>query len=529
MKLTIPREILHRKIYLFSLALLVCCLPLSKYLLSISQFLLALNWLAEGHFRQKTGKIFQRPALMLFSSVFFVYTAGLLYSHNIDAGLHKVKNVLPLLLLPLVMGTSAPLSDKQIKRLFLLFSGAVVIASMVCIIYYLLKVSPVNGDYRKLSVFMLHICFSLLIVMAVFSLLYLTFYNRYPSTLREKILYFTIACFLIVFLLFLRSFTGIIIFLAMAIVFILNIAYKSNHPVARYTLLMLVSASILILTAFVLYTYKKNFGAKPTELLNLEKLTSNGNPYNHNITTGVLENGNYVDIYVCESELKQEWNKISQIPYDSLDFKGQFISGTIKRYLSSMGLRKDSAALSRLDKDDILRIEKGLANYRFHDYPGVYQRVYETLWEIQIITRSGFVQQHTFGQRLVFLKIAGTLIRDNFWLGVGTGDAYDAMLSRSKDSISEVDPLWIGKPHNQFAFFMLAFGITGFLWILFCWIYSAIKTNVHHLLLFNIFAGIMLISMLVVDPIESYDCVVFFAFFYCLFAFGIELQQKNKA
>jgi len=49
----ITRTSIHRFIYLFTLSLLVCCLPLSPYILSISQFLLVINWLAEGNWHEK--------------------------------------------------------------------------------------------------------------------------------------------------------------------------------------------------------------------------------------------------------------------------------------------------------------------------------------------------------------------------------------------------------------------------------------------------------------------------------------------
>jgi hypothetical protein len=528
MKLDIPRSALHQKVFLFGLALLVCCLPLSKYLMSISLFLIALNWIIEGNLRKKAVVILQKPALVLFASVFFLYVAGLLYSQNFSEGLAKIKNALPLLLLPLIFGTSLPLSNKHIKWLLLLFSGAVLIASLLCVILYQVNGLPADGDFRKISVFMPHSRFSLMIVMTIFILLYLTFYNGYKSAHLEKSFFFICACLLIAFLFFLRSFTGIIVFVSMAMVFLLNRVIRDNRPVVRYALLIMVSGSLIALTTLLVYTYVRNFEAKPVGLSALEKLTANGNPYSHNITTGVQENGYFTDIYVCEPELKEEWDKISSIPYDHLDMKQQPISGTIKRYLTSLGLRKDSAALSKLNTTDIQHIEEGLANYKFRNAPGVYQRIYETLWEIHILTRTGFVQHHSFGQRLVFLKIAYFVIRDNLWTGVGTGDVYDSMLTQSKINTPAIDPLWVGKPHNQYIFFMLAFGIFGFLWIVWCWVYSVIRTKTYRSLLFNLFAGIILISMLTIEALESYENMVFFAFFYCLFVFGIKGPVNNK-
>lgn len=528
MKLTIPREDFHQKVYFFGLALLVCCLPLSRYVLSISQFLLALNWLTQGRFREKAAMISRRPSLLLFAAVFVIYVIGLLYTHHVETGAARIKNALPLLLLPLILGTSPPLSGKNVKWLLMLFSAAVMLASLICLMNYFAKSAPANGDFRKISIFMLHIRFSLMIVMAIFILLYLAFYKSFSSTNLEKAGFFLSACFLIAFLFFLRSFTGIIIFLVMTTVFIFNTAVRCKRPSLRNATLFLITGSLMALMTYTSWTYFHNFQVKPIRLSTLEEYTANGNPYTHNASTGALENGHYIDLYVCEPELKREWNKISTISYDSIDRRGQRISLTIRRYLTSKGFRKDSAAIGRLNKPDIQRIENGLANYKFRENPGIYQRLYETLWEIHILSRTGYVQKHSLGQRLVFLITAKTIFENNIWSGVGTGDVYDAMLQSAQGKMPAIDPQWEGKPHNQFIFFILAFGLPGFLCILYCFVYPVIARKSYRCFLFNIFAGIILISMLTLDTLESYDSMVFFAFFYCLFVFGTELQENMK-
>jgi len=97
------RETIHQYLYLFALALLVCCLPLSKYLLSISQFLLLLNWLAEGKFREKVRSLRKNPAILVFGSMLLLYLAGMLYTTHADTGWSRVKNALPLMALPMII------------------------------------------------------------------------------------------------------------------------------------------------------------------------------------------------------------------------------------------------------------------------------------------------------------------------------------------------------------------------------------------------------------------------------------------
>jgi len=529
MKFSIGRDDLHHYVYLFSLALLVCCLPLSKYLLSISQFMLIINWLLEGRLKQKVALIRRTPSILVFAFIFIMYVIGFLFSDNMETGAAKIKNSLPLLLFPIIMGTSRPLTKSNLKMLFLLFSSAVMVSTLVCLIHFWITGAPADGNFRKISVFMLHIRFSLLINMALFIFLYLTFQEDISSGYTARLLYFAGAGFLTVFLFFLQSFTGIIIFMIMAVFFFVGIAIKSRKFYLLTGSIILITCFITMVVIYATSIYMKNFRAMPVDLSTLETFTVNGNAYSHNTGTGALENGHPIDLYVCEPELRKEWNRISNMPYDSSDHKGQSVSYTLRRYLTSRGFRKDSAGLARLDSIDIQNIEKGLANYRFSKKPGITQRLYETLWEIHILSRTGYVQRHSLGQRFAFLTIACNILRDNFWTGLGTGDVYNAMLQTAQEDLTAIDPVWEGKPHNQFVFYILSFGLPGFLVMLFCFLYPVYAGKTTRFFLFNIFAGIAVLSMFTLDTLESYDSIVFFTFFYCLFVFGMPHPEKKNA
>jgi hypothetical protein len=77
-----------------------------------------------------------------------------------------------------------------------------------------------------------------------------------------------------------------------------------------------------------------------------------GNLYHHDFEQGLRENGHLVYVYVCEEELRQEWNKRSEIKYDD-DLNGYILGSTLIRYLASKGYRKDSVGVSKLTSDDI--------------------------------------------------------------------------------------------------------------------------------------------------------------------------------
>lgn len=516
----ITRKSLHQYIYLFALFVLVSSLPLSKYFRSLSILLLSLNWVAEGNIKEKLALLKRNYAIPILSSLFLIYLAGLIHTENMPAGLSRVKNALPLLGLPLVIGSSAYPGLKNVRRLLLLFVTAVSVACLICLVHYLVAGLPGSWEFRSISLFMSHIRFSLLIVMAILILLYLSYYDDDFTTRRVWLLILSLLLFL--FLVFLRSMTGIILFVITIPAFLLVTAGRKQNRLMRYGFFFLVLAIFVFLISVLLYMQIHFFSPPSINPDKLDRHTAGGNLYNRPTDLSILENGNYVDIYICEQELGREWNKVSNIPYNGVDQRGQYISNTIKRYMTSKGLRKDSAAVGELSKNDIAAIEHGSTNYRF-TRASLSQRLYETLWEMHVWRVTGFVQQHSFTQRIVFLQSAFHIIRQNLLTGVGIGDAYGAMLNTAHNNNAGVDYKWEGKPHNEFAFIFTATGIFGFLWFIFALLYPAIKMKLFSNLLFTLFFVLMLISMLTLDTLESYDSVAFFAFFYSLF-----LAEKVK-
>ncbi|MBN2812660.1 MAG: O-antigen ligase family protein [Bacteroidales bacterium] len=521
----VTRNEIHRYIYLFGLALSVCCLSLSPYLLSVSQFLLALNWIVEGDFRRKLGALKTNRALLLFVLVFVAYAIGILFSENKNTALDKGVNMLPLLAFAIITSTSAPLSPKTFDRLLLLFTDAVIFAALISTIQFLPLAGETGTDFRQLSFFMSHIRFSLLVVMAIFIMLYRAYAGWQRWLHSEKVLMLLNALALTAFLFYLRSFTGLAIFAIVLILFILNMARLSRHNLIRYVLAFMVGGLLTAALWFVIRTWNQNFRPAPVNISNLDSHTANGNLYSHSLD-GVPENGYYTELYVCEPELEKEWNRRSSLPYNGTDLKGQQLSQTLKRYLASAGLRKDSAAVSRLSVADMKSIETGLANIRFTTHPGIRQRLYETLWELAMLKKTGFTYNHTLGQRITFIKVSLSLLKQHWLTGTGPGDVNSDMLNRAEMLKYATDMRWEGKPHNQYIFWMLAFGIPGFVFILLCLTLPVYMRKAAQYQLFNIFAAIFLISMFAIDTLEGYDSVAFFALFYCLFVFGTRPKKK---
>jgi hypothetical protein len=254
----------------------------------------------------------------------------------------------------------------------------------------------------------------------------------------------------------------------------------------------------------------------------IDKKTINGRTYHHDFKNRQLENSEYVWLYLCEEELRNEWNKISIYNYDSLDKRGQEVKYTLIRYLTSKGFRKDSAGISKLDKEDIKNVEEGLANFIYRNKTGLKPLIYNLIWQIDVYRKGGNPSGHSITQRIEYLKTAIQIIRSNFWLGVGTGDLQLSFDHQYELNDSQLSPRWRLRAHNQFITFFVAFGITGFIYCIFALVYPVFLEKKFKDYFFMMFFLIALLSMLNEDTLETHAGATFFSFFYSLFLFGQE-------
>jgi hypothetical protein len=119
MKSLLPQKF-HFYIFTFSLILLVIGLPLSKFLMSLSQIILISNWLLEGNLKNKLTSFFKNKAALAVTSLLLLHLIGLLYTSDYNYAFKDIRIKLPLLILPLVLSTSTHLTSR-IKNLVLNF------------------------------------------------------------------------------------------------------------------------------------------------------------------------------------------------------------------------------------------------------------------------------------------------------------------------------------------------------------------------------------------------------------------------
>jgi hypothetical protein len=234
-------------------------------------------------------------------------------------------------------------------------------------------------------------------------------------------------------------------------------------------------------------------------------------------------------LYICNKELRSEWNSISDIHYDSLDNKGQELNQTLIRYLASKGLRKDSAGLAALSQEDVRMIENGYSNYIFKRRFALYPRIYQFIWELDVYFKTGRSGGHSLAQRIEYIRNGMEIIKRNFWIGVGTGDLKTEYERQYEISDSSLALKWRLRAHNQYVTFFIAFGFFGFTWIVIAFTYAISHERKWRDLLTVLFLLIAFLSMINEDTFETHAGICFFSFFLALFVFGYRKNNQLPA
>lgn len=510
----------HRHIYFFSLSLLAVSLPLSVFLLSVAQISLLVNWLLENNFREKWKIALENKSIFAFIIIYSVHLVGMTYSTDWKYGLHDLQIKLPMLILPVIIGTSRQLSHNRFKQVLLVFCGAVLVSTLISSgKLFNWWGSPVM-DVRDISIFISHIRLALMVNLAIFVLFW---FIAGTDNNSFKVASFIAIAWLILFLVILKSLTGLIIFLALCLFFSVRWGMKTNNTLAKWFITVGISFLILFSATYLTHSIGRFYKIEKIIPTDLEKVTANGNFYMHDTMSKDIENSSYTWLYVCEKELEPVWNKKSRLDYRGTDLKGQELRYTLIRYLTSKGLRKDSAGLNSLSDEDIRNIELGMANYIYSWKFSLYPRIYQLLWEVHQFRNGGNPSGHSFTQRLEYMQTAFDIIRNHFWMGVGTGNVAAAFEKQYIENNSKLDLKWRLRAHNQFVTFFLAFGVFGFIVVAAALVYPVFKEKAWKNYLMLLFILIAFLSFLNEDTLETHAGISFFAFFYAFF-----LYQKNE-
>lgn len=518
-------DTIHRYLYIFFLSGMAFSLPVSKFLASVFIIALAVNWLLTTDTFYRLKKISSNKSLLIFLLIFFLYIIYMLNTANTGEGLRVLVLKLPLLIIPLVAATTGAISNIEKRIILSSFLAGVFIASVSGTLYFFIMADDMS-DRSVISLFVSPFSLSL---MACFSFFISAYYTLAHDNVdfRFKYIYLLFAIWFAVFLVLLMSYGGLIIFLA---VLIFSFLYISRYPpysqFAHVTrvIIPVLFAGLLFFVGYMVYDfYSINEKLSPDH----SAKTESGRAYTHISGNESLENGYYTWRYICEEELRREWNRRSSLGYDGKDLKKQDLKNTLIRYMTSMGLKKDSAALSKLSDKDIDMIETGFPNYRYKDGTGLTDRVYEIIWQADHYFKGGRPQDHSLTRRAEFIITGLRVFKKYPVFGTGTGDLTDEFRKQYKYASSDLDNEYRYISHNQFLSILITFGITGFAVFMFASGYPLFKSGSFSNYLFAVFFIIILMSMLIGDILEIHTGIIFFSLFYALFIFGSDKKTDQ--
>lgn len=512
-----------RQIYLSGIFLMVIGLPLSMFLMSIAQFVLLGAWILDGNIVTRLKRVLSSPVFGVLAGVYLVHLLGLIYTTDFDYAFRDLRIKLPLLLLPLIFFSSAPLEQKYFHWALKIFIAAVVTSTLISIAVYAGWIHKELHNIRDISIFISHIRLSLLVCVAVACCIY--FFRIVPSG-KARLLLTLIVLYLIGFLVLLESFTGLSVLGCLIVCMLYNYLFKQSRLVA--VLGFAVFSSILFIGAnqFYQFVFVDSIKQVNIDYQKLPQKTALGNNYVHDTTNHDIENGHRVWIYVCEKELDSAWNKRSRFLYSGKDEMGQYIKHTLIRFLTSKNLTRDAAGVHQLSNAEVCAIEKGIANVDYMHLSDVRSRMHQLAWEFRQYYYNGNPSGHSVMQRFEFWNTAVYIISKHALIGVGTGDVQNAFDTAYDETNSKLDKGSRFRSHNQYLTMAVAFGITGGIYFLFSLFFPVLSLKKPGFLYVS-FLLIALLSMLTEDTLETQAGVTFFAFFNSFF-YSQNVEYSNK-
>lgn len=507
----------QREFLIASLTGVAFSLALSVWLLSAFTILSIIAWLTGMEWRNKKPSKEDLRCLAAFAIIYMVYISWMAGTSDIHSGLIGLRLKLPIVIFPLIFAYSGQAGDKERKIIFTGFLSGIIISSAYGLFAGWEAVSSGLADSRTLSPLVSHIRLSLMAVLAIFSAGWYLFRDKERNI--WKIFLAVSAAWLTIFIFILSSFTGIALLILLIGLTLARTALKSGRRWIIILSFSVLSAFAAALLVFIRIEVKLFYKPSVNSIAVIPEKTLSGNSYFNDLSRKDLENGNPVWIMICEKELRREWNKRSKIEYDSADLKGQAIRYTLVRYMTSEGLRKDSAGMAALSPTDMSNIEHGMTNHLFSEWSPLRKKIYESVWQVDYYLKGGNPSGHSITQRLEFLKTGWHIFLSNPFFGVGTGDLSDEYSAEYAREKSVLDSGYRLLCHNQFLTFLVSFGITGTIIVVASLLYLFFSRRLYKRFLPLLFFLLIFFSMLSEDTLETHAGVTFFAFFSSLFIF----------
>lgn len=507
---------LHRFFYIVALMLIAIGVSLNKVVMSVGTIMLFSSWVLEGDFQDKVSRIKGNKAFWVGISLYLIHIIGLLWTEDFNYGFHDLRAKLPLFVIPFVLATIPAITRFEFKLIIYAFIISVLLTTLVNFLVFkgIIPNSRNPQNFRDYSIFISHIRLSLMVDFAIFCVFYFLLKDK------SKMVYFIpVLIWFAFYTYFSQIISGFIYLFILILVAAIFIGWRSRNPKVKFGIPVLFGIVLIAIGAW-LGTFVSEFYSIPKEEKGTpEFFTENGNPYVHDWESEIRENGNFIYWHVCHLEIEKEWQKRVGSNIDSvLPQTGVPIRFTLIRYMTSLGLKKDSANFCQLSDEDIQNVSKGYNN-PIQAKGGLKARIYGLLSDFEEWKLMEDPNSKTFMQRLSYWDAGMNIFKEHWVIGVGTGDNPRAFKDYYEEVNSKLHKDNRFRSHNQYLTIALCFGVIGLLFFFIFLFYPLYFHRGRIEFLHLIFIVLACLSFFPEDTLETQSGVSFFALFYAIFFF----------
>jgi hypothetical protein len=498
-------------LYLAGFLSLAIGLPTSKVILSLSMMLMGLGVVIEWKLLERFKSLFSNKTFLLLSFFWALHIIGLLWTENFNYAGNDIRIKISLIVLPILIYFNP--FRQQFRNLWIkLFIATLLFTTIFNFLqYHGIILNRTYNDIRGLSFFGSHIRYGILIAMGAG----LCLDQFETSKVKSRFGWLALFAYFSFYTFYSQILSGAISLFAVFLIYIIWKTFKKSKALA-WTLIVSSALIIISLSVYISLPESPNM-----DLKNLPLKTKLGNPYSHNIEPTTFVNGKAVLAFVCEKELKTEWEKKSKISFYGVDSKKQPIRFTLMRYMTSKELTKDKEGFDQLKIDDIRKVENGMTS-AIEEKAGILSRMAGLRYQLH---NSSDPNGHSLLQRMEYWKTAMYIIHKNWLLGVGTGDVDDAFQESYVNTNSPLNKENRLRAHNSYLTAWVSFGILGILTFL-AVIFHFIRQCILNKNLFGLmFISVAALTFIIEDTLETQTGASFFAIFYGLVAMQF---KKNK-
>lgn len=497
----------HYYLKITALVILTVGICLHNTLMSIGAIWIVANWLIEADFVNYWKKFKRSPTIWMLLGILILGLLSLMWSDDVTYGQKDLARKMPFFAIPFALGLGKPVEKKVVYFILYVFIGILLLTSGINYYryFYVLQDPP---EIRHMSFFVSHIRFSVSTVLGVLAAVYLITKRKGPDWL------WTIAALWLLYYIWRSQILSGYVLLSILSIFsgvFLIVKMKQLKWKAVMASAMIIAA---VFCGWVFVNALSSFQSVDEIVADdLESHSPSGREYLHDLNSTETENGHYVWIYLQQEEVENEWNRRSEIAYDTIDRIGQPMYGTILRYMTSKGMRKDSTRVWELTEEEIIKIENGSTSAI--ENTGFKAKLHEFMYQLRMYNTGGNPNGHSLLQRAEHLKIAWAVVGKVGLTGVGIGDvpsAFDEEYTASESLLWDENR---HRSHNQFLTIWISHGILGALMLLGMLAIPVFRKKKMDYFQWTVLLTLF-ISLLFQDMLETQAGVTIFGLFYSL-------------